>query len=152
MTINHSASKTVIRAWVPAVIWLAFIFFMSTATFSDENTSSFLDGIFRALFPGIGIDQLTPVKIVFRKGAHVFEYFILGLLLIRAVQISTRRQWTCHLSFFVLLGVLACALGDEFHQSFLSSRTGSIRDVAIDATGGLFSQFVTALRYRYRHR
>jgi VanZ family protein len=122
---------------------------MSTATFSDENTSSFVANILRALFPGMGFDQLTLAKTVFRKGAHLFEYFILGLLLIRAVQISTRSQWTCRSSFFVLLGVLACALGDEFHQSFLSSRTGSIRDVAIDATGGLFSQFVSALRYRY---
>lgn len=89
MTINPSALKTVIRAWVPVATWLAFIFLMSTATFSDENTSSFVANILRALFPGMGFDQLTLAKTVFRKGAHLFEYFVLGLLLIRAVQIIT---------------------------------------------------------------
>jgi VanZ family protein len=37
-----------------------------------------------------------------------------------------------------LILVVACALLDEFHQSFVASRTASILDSLIDITGGLF--------------
>jgi VanZ family protein len=46
------------------------------------------------------------------------------------------------------LGLLTAFAGgsmDEFHQSFVPSRTSSFHDVMIDTVGGLFFQLMIAL-------
>lgn len=62
---------------------------------------------------------------VLRKGAHVTEYAILGLLLLRAVG----RELPAF-----LIGV-AYAITDEVHQHFVQGRHASPVDVAIDSAG-----------------
>jgi VanZ family protein len=62
---------------------------------------------------------------VLRKCAHVTEYAILGLLLLRAVG----QQLPA-----LLLGI-AYAASDELHQHFVAGRHGSPVDVVIDALG-----------------
>jgi VanZ family protein len=62
---------------------------------------------------------------VLRKGAHVTEYAILGLLLLRAVG----RELPAF-----LIGV-AYAITDEMHQHFVQGRHASPVDVAIDSAG-----------------
>jgi VanZ family protein len=44
-----------------------------------------------------------------------------------------------------MIGVALWALGDEFHQSFVPTRTASMADVAIDTAGGVLAQFAAAL-------
>jgi VanZ family protein len=68
-----------------------------------------------------------------RKGAHVFEYAVLGGLLVRALREEGVRGPTL-LAAAVGLGVAYAAL-DEFHQLFVPSRTSSPHDVAVDAMG-----------------
>ena len=62
---------------------------------------------------------------VLRKGAHVTEYAILGLLLLRAVG----RELPAF-----LIGV-AYAITDEVHQHFVQGRHAAPVDVAIDSAG-----------------
>jgi len=62
---------------------------------------------------------------VLRKGAHVTEYAIFGLLLLRAVG----RELPAF-----LIGV-AYAITDEVHQHFVQGRHASPIDVAIDSAG-----------------
>lgn len=62
---------------------------------------------------------------VLRKGAHLTEYAILGLLLMRALG----RELPA-----LLVGV-AYAASDELHQHFVAGRHGSPVDVAIDTAG-----------------
>jgi VanZ family protein len=38
--------------------------------------------------------------------------------------------------------VLAVALSDEFHQSFVASRTGALADVGFDFIGGIMGLFL----------
>jgi VanZ family protein len=47
------------------------------------------------------------------------------------------RQWA----------VALWALDDEFHQSFVPTRTASIMDVTIDTAGGALAQVVGAFRH-----
>ncbi len=45
------------------------------------------------------------------------------------------------------------AMLDEWHQSFLSSRTGTFRDVILDSTAGLVAQIALfAIRWTRRFR
>lgn len=92
-------------AWLPVVAWAALIFALSS-------------------IPHLGTG-LGTWDTVLRKGAHVTEYAILGLLLVRALGREAPA---------FLLGV-AYAITDEIHQHFVSGRHSSPIDVAIDSAG-----------------
>jgi VanZ family protein len=134
--------------WLPVMLWLCFVFFMSTGTFSAENTFSVIGPVLGFLFPRLSPDQIASIHGIIRKSAHVFEYFVLGLLLLRAFRAGSGGGWKWRWSFFALMGVVLYALGDEFHQSFVPTRTASMMDVCIDATGGLLAQCVAIVWHR----
>lgn len=138
-----------VKRWLPVVVWLAFVFFMSTGTFSAENTFSVVRPILAFLFPGLSPDQVMMIHGIIRKGAHVFEYFVLGFLLLRAFRARSSGEWKWRSSLLAVLGVALYALGDEFHQSFVPTRTASMTDVGIDTAGGVLAQIVCAFWYRY---
>lgn len=87
------------------VVWAAVIFALSS-------------------IPHLGTD-LGLWDTILRKGAHVTEYTILGLLLFRALEREAPA---------FLLGVVYAA-ADEVHQGFVRGRHASPVDVAIDSSG-----------------
>lgn len=126
------------RVWRygPVVAWACFVMLASTANFSASNTSRIIRPLFLWLFPDISEAGLTQVHFFVRKAAHVTEYGVLALLAARAFLTSSRaplrRKWW--LASFAL--VAAVALADEYNQSFLPSRTGTIYDSLLDMFGG----------------
>lgn len=68
-----------------------------------------------------------------RKSAHIFEYFVLGILMLNVL------RYYCKPSFkLVILSAMLCILyacTDEIHQLFVPARTGKIIDVFIDSIG-----------------
>ncbi|HWR58400.1 MAG TPA: VanZ family protein [Thermodesulfovibrionales bacterium] len=137
--------------WSPVILWMGFIFWMSSGTFSSDNTSSIIKPFLLFLFPRISPQEIDMVHGIIRKCGHVGEYFILGLLLFRAFRAgsneSRMRRWTSS----AFLVVLLYAASDELHQSFVATRTASFFDIAIDAVGGVLAQGVSALR-QCRHK
>ncbi len=83
------------------------------------------------LFPNTSPETMATIHIITRKLAHFTEYAILGLLAARAFRSSER--------WFLISAVLVVvyALLDEYHQSFVPSRTASIFDSLIDMAGGI---------------
>ncbi len=140
-----------VQYWFPVVLWIGFIFWMSTGMFSAENTYLFFEPLLRFFAPSISEKEIAVIHIILRKVAHVTEYFISGILLFRAFRNGSdkKREWIW--AFFSLLAVIIIAASDEFHQSFVSTRTASLVDVGIDIMGGFLAQCVNVLRY-YRHR
>lgn len=136
----------------PLLVWMAFIFFASTAQLSASNTSRIIRPMLLWLFPDISEESLTFVHFIVRKLAHLTEYAILGLLAARAFLTSShrglRRRW--FLSAWLL--VIIYALSDELHQRFVPARTGSIYDSLIDITGGLMALSILAAWRRVRKR
>ena len=121
----------------PVVFWILFISFASTGEFSASNTSQILRPILLWFFPNLSEARLAAVHFLTRKAGHFSEYAILAFLARRAFVTSSR--WFLQRYWFQLglLLVVIYALLDEFHQSFVPSRTASIYDSAIDAAGGL---------------
>ena len=78
------------------------------------------------------------------------EYAILALLLARAFRTSLREFLRNHWFGVSLAFVALYALSDEFHQSFVSTRTASIYDCLIDTAGGLAALIIVAMRSRVR--
>ena len=83
-----------------------------------------------------------------RKCGHIIEYFILGLLLFRAFRGNSKESRIRYWAFSSIIVVILYAASDEFHQSFVSTRTASVIDVVFDTTGGILAQAVSALRHR----
>jgi hypothetical protein len=67
------------------------------------------------------------------EGGHILEYFVLGVLAWRAIT-SAPFAWI-RPEFLTLALVVAVALSDEFHQSFVPSRTSALGDVGFDVFG-----------------
>ena len=99
------SSRSIAQAWLPVVLWCVVIFAFSAVP---------------SLGTGLGTWDLA-----LRKLAHVTEYAILAILLVRAC----RRP-----PLALLLGVLY-SVSDEFHQTFVRGREGRPRDVLIDTIG-----------------
>ena len=133
-----------LNAWWPALAWAAFIFLMSTDTFSAYHTGSVLGPIIRWLAPSLSEDQVELVHYVIRKSAHFTEYFIFGVFLFRAVRGAHKGwRWTWGLSAWF---IAACYSGlDEIHQAFIASRTASPYDSLLDSSGAFVAMIFLLL-------
>ena len=122
----------------PFLTWLCVIFIGSTDLMSAEQTSRFLVPFLRWLKPDISTEALAQVHFFVRKLGHISEYAVLAVLLWRAFRSGTNLQMKLPILFvaaWILCGVFAAS--DEFHQSFVSSRTASLDDVLIDIVGAM---------------
>ena len=136
----------------PLLLWMAFISFASTGEFSADNTSRIIGPLLRWLFPNISPEQLAHAHFLVRKAAHFTEYAICAFLAARALAVSSRRVLRHNWFFISLLLVIVYALLDEYHQSFVASRTASIYDSLIDMSGGLCALLLYALWRKRRTR
>ena len=141
------------RVWRygPLLLWLGFIFFASTGEFSADNTSRIVRPLLLWLFPGISEEKLAFAHFLIRKAAHFTEYAVLAFFAARAFSTSSKDQIGRRWFFIALALVIIYALTDEYHQSFVPSRTPSIYDSLIDMSGGLTMLLLYAL-WRRRAR
>jgi VanZ family protein len=129
----------------PLVAWTCFVLSASSSGFSSPNTSRVVRPLLLWLFPHISEATLESVHFLIRKASHFSEYALLALLAARAFLTSSRatlaRRW-----WLAAFALVACvALVDEYHQSFLPTRTGTIYDSLLDMTGGAVALACAAL-------
>ena len=125
---------------------MGFISFASSGNFSAGNTSRIIGPLVLWLFPNTSPETLLVIHMTTRKLAHFAEYALLGFLAARAFRGSPRpglqRRWfPASLALIVVYALL-----DEYHQSFVPSRTGTVYDSFIDMAGGLTALIVVARR------
>jgi VanZ family protein len=128
--------KSFLKYWLPVLGWLVVTFIGSTNVMSVEQTSRFIVPFLLWLKPGMTQQDVWVIIVFMRHCAHVGEYAVLAFLMWRAfrwgISASMRMPTLCGLV------LLACALfgaSDEFHQTFVKSRTPSVRDVLLDVGG-----------------
>ena len=118
---------------------MGVIFWMSTGMFSSEHTSQIIVPFLNFLFPGLAPDQVDMIHGLIRKAGHVTEYFLLGILFFHAFRSNSLQKWSLRWTIYSIIGVVFYAASDEFHQTFVSSRTASLVDFGIDSAGGILS-------------
>jgi VanZ family protein len=136
--------------YLPLIIWLGFISFASSNSFSASNTSRIIGPFVLWLFPHTSAETLTTIHLITRKLGHITEYAILGFLAARAFRTSPRAA--IYERWFLICATLVVvyALMDEYHQSFVPSRTASIYDSMIDIAAGLTALLIVRRRSRWR--
>jgi len=144
--------KSLLKYWLPLGIWLALMFVASTNIMSSEHTSRYMVPFLLWLKPGMSPKTIWIIIVVVRKCAHVTEYAIFALLLWRALRTVPLLHAKASISFAAaLLGCAAFAASDEFHQTFIKSRTPSVRDVLLDVAGALVGLLI-GLSFAQRDR
>lgn len=119
--------------FLPAILWLAVIFFLSSQT--GEQTAALSLAIARwlaRLFPGV---SLTSLHLALRKAAHIGVYFVEGALLFPALYGQKGRAGRA-----LALTVALCALiavVDEAHKLAIPGRHCSWPEAALNFLGAL---------------
>jgi VanZ family protein len=109
MTIEPRARR-LLWAWAPLVAYMAIIFVGSS--------------IGRLPDPGVS-----------DKAAHLCEYAVLGVLMVRVLAGPGWRSPTCSVTLVAVLLSAAYGVSDETHQLFVPGRQFDVGDMAADACG-----------------
>ena len=109
--------------WLAVLLWASVIFFFSTDLFSSDNTSFIVGSLLSSLVPGLSTQDVEFFHVVVRKLGHFSEYFIFTVLLVRALRNDNGGEIKArHLLISIAIATLY-AISDEFHQSFVRSRS-----------------------------
>ena len=135
-----------VSCYLPLLAWLAFISFASSDNFNAGNTSRIIGPLILWLFPNTKPETLAVIHFITRKIAHFTEYAILGFLAARAFRTSPRPAISQRWFLICATLVVVYALIDEYHQSFVPSRTASLFDSMIDMAGGLTALLIVRRR------
>jgi VanZ family protein len=119
----QSRSNPLILRWMPAVLMMAVIFFLSGQ-------------------PASRLPIFGAYDLIIKKIGHALGYALLGSAYYFALPVRLRisYKWIVALLMAVLF-----ALSDEFHQSFVEGRTSSLVDVLIDTVGAAFALTLAAI-------
>ena len=125
---------------VLVIVWMITIF-----CFSNENgetsqgTSDIITNAIINVNQGLEKNRET-ISFCVRKLAHFSIYFVGGILLFEfysTFDVTKKRIF----GMSALTGI-CYACFDEFHQLFISGRSGQFRDVCIDSTGILVALII----------
>lgn len=120
ITLSKRKKRLIVLYWLPVLFWCAGIFYLSSVP------------DLRSALPS-GWDYIL------RKIAHTGEYAVLTFLFFRAAAQSIGRHRA--LAYATLFS-LAFALSDEYHQTFVTGRSGNGVDVTIDSIGIFLAVFL----------
>ena len=110
--------------WLPVYLYMILIFYLSSFSYIPSVESVIAKGFF------------IPNYI-----KHGIEYFVLGILLIRAGKKSEFKNY--FLISIIIIGIYG--LSDEFHQIFVPGREFDLIDWVSDIIGGLASGIIFSL-------
>jgi len=138
----NSSTKRILKVWLPSAIWLAVIAVESTNIGSSEHTSWILYPVFHFLFH-MDANRFAAWHAFLRKTGHFVGYFVLSVLLFRSWRATFPRlstRWCLQWATIALFSAALVSMLDEWRQSFLPSRTGTVRDVFLDTAAALIAQ------------
>ncbi|KKQ38705.1 MAG: VanZ-like protein [Candidatus Roizmanbacteria bacterium GW2011_GWA2_37_7] len=107
--------KKLIFYWLPPALWMIIIFTLSSRQ-------------------SIGVSEEFIINFVVFKTLHVIEYAFLYFLFFRAFNSHLVKN-TYKAFLLAAVATVLFAISDELHQTYVPSREGSPRDIAIDTIG-----------------
>ncbi|MGD7052950.1 VanZ family protein [Sutcliffiella horikoshii] len=133
--------------------WTVILFYLSSMSYAEQDIRPYLRMLvaeehIAAVFAGVEIPYVNNkmsvdnmggyqfVEFLFRKGAHLFFYSVLGYLLVRYFASSLGRKYWRVFAFSLSI-LLVIAMLDEFLQFHHPDRSGQWADVWLDGMGGL---------------
>jgi VanZ family protein len=150
-----SDRKEIVKTWIAAGLWMLLIVIESTDMLSAEHTGRFLYPLLHYLM-GMDLARFAVVHHYIRKLGHFVGYFTLSFFLFRAWRATLHLPWAPRWALrwaaiaFTMSAVVASL--DEWHQTFIPSRTGAFRDVVLDSCAALTAQVLIFLFLNWKPR
>ena len=144
---------------VLTIIWMAVIFTFSAkeadaSTEASNRVGLVIGKVFVAGFEDMSYDEkmefADKIDHPVRKAAHVTEYAILGFFVMGIVYSSSMSWWLQVITAWAIATLYAAS--DEFHQLFVSGRSGEIKDVLIDSTGVVIGVLIGMLIFKMYYK
>lgn len=126
---------------------MALIFFFSSQTADESSGTSgrIITFVLETVYPDFdGMDEFEQAQLIekyqfiVRKSAHFSIYFLMGIFSYFTFITYTKLPFALRF-IFSNITCLAYSVSDEFHQTFISGRSGELRDVCIDFCGSLLA-------------
>ena len=133
--------------WLPVVCWIGIIVLESTDMMSATHTGQWLYSFVTRVFGQVDRARFEIFHHILRKCGHFLGYGILAALFFRSLRATfTDGLGTLCCWSIALTGGIAAL--DEWHQSFIPSRTGCVSDVILDTFGAatILLVLLTSLR------
>ncbi|ADW69931.1 VanZ family protein [Granulicella tundricola MP5ACTX9] len=135
-----------VSVWLPVVVACLVIVAESTDTFSADHTGGWLRPVLERVFGPLRDETAGEINHYLRKTGHFCGYGTVCLTFLRAWLLTFgaltdlgRRAWRWR----AVIAAVACtafvASMDEWHQSYIPSRTGTVHDALLDTTGAAVS-------------
>lgn len=121
--------------WLWVLLWMGVIFIFSNQANSSSITHSMLENILSGMKADWIVDMLN---FLIRKFSHMLEYLILSLLILNIFKNRNRS----HLYLITIFICFIYAMTDEYHQTFVTGRTGQFIDVLIDTFGAIIGSSI----------
>lgn len=161
---SRPSRRTLLRAWIPTIIWIGVIACESTSVFTSDHTRGWLFAILGRLGGWVAA-HIDTINAVGRKVGHFTGYGMLALFaffgwteFLRYRQESclaaagkfaqVARTWQIRAAALAVLVTFVVASLDEFHQTLIPGRTGAFRDVLLDTCGGIVAQVIIYLVWK----
>ena len=128
-----------LKYFIPAIIWMIFIFIMSHTNGNESSNQS--NFIVKIVLEFININHET-LSFMIRKIAHMSEYAILLLFIYYGLYKTITYKYQLLISLLITF-IYACS--DEFHQLFIPGRSGQFIDILIDTSGALIMLLIIYL-------
>ena len=131
--------------FVLVILWMILIFWFSSA--GHEVSSGQSERVVQSIRH---MTNISVPEMIVRKAAHVFLYFVLGILLTLLV----RTYHICWRSVVLRAVGIACAYAatDETHQSLVGGRSGQVSDVLLDTAAACAGAVVIAGGYMFIYK
>lgn len=130
-------NKVNIVSWVPVLLWMALIFFLSSqqGPASGGLSSGITEMVMGSIEGALPFWEINPdvFHTFIRKCAHFMAYLVLAVLALFALRRSGVRGSRSAIGAFIIAVLYAAS--DEYHQSFVPGRGPSVMDVFIDSAG-----------------
>ena len=117
------------------IIWMIIIFMFSSQT--GDESSMISDTIVNKTICIYKNCDFELATFIIRKFAHLFMYFILGILVMNNFKISKKNI------IYALIICILYSISDEIHQIFSYERSAEIRDIFIDSIGSFIGIIFT---------
>ena len=135
------------------LLWMVLIFCLSNMSSIEsnkrskeivnqivDNSSSINNNV------NYNIEKSNNYNLIFRKGAHIFMYMVLCILVLTLIFIIYKNiSYKYYIIAFIICFIYACF--DEIHQLYVNGRTGQFLDVLIDSIGIIIG-FIVFLLFR----
>lgn len=133
------------------ILWMIVIFMFSMQ--NGDQSSGTSGQLLARIGEWIGIDLIhlpimDTLQFIIRKSAHMFSYFVLGILSYRAVVLLQPLKPYRYAALITV--IYACS--DELHQLFVPGRSGQIQDVFIDSLGMLIGFAIIYIIKRIKNK